>query len=157
MDGARQHFLAGAGGAVDEHGDVRLRDTLRQGEQRQRFGVGRGRHVGTGDERAGEAVADRRIGGTERDPRRIAVARGDDMAALVTDDDGAGGCRRRLALGDQEQVGRAGLTRFEGPHAESLGAKPRHERVFALRHRSGRKDRTHLVSPKDILQMRQEG
>ena len=59
VDRAGQHFLAGAGRAVDQHGDVGLRDALGEREQRQALGIGGGRHVGPGDQRAGEAVADR--------------------------------------------------------------------------------------------------
>jgi len=140
VDGARQHFLAGAGRTVDQHGDVGLRHPLGQREQRQRFGVGGGRHVGTAGQRTDEAMADRRVDRSIGDAMRRPVAPRCDSPPLVADDQRAGRDRRGFALGDQEQVARAGLARLETADAEPLGAQRRDQRVALVRDGRRRKD-----------------
>ena len=143
VDGTREHFLAGAGRAIDEDGDVRLRYAFGERQQRQAFGVGGGWRFGTGNERASEAVADRRVHGLECDPRGIAVAAGDDVPPFLADHDGAGGGRGRLAVGDEEQVAATGLPALERADAEPLRAQAGDQRIAAARDGGGWKDRTH--------------
>ena len=106
MDGAGEHFLAGAGRAVDQDGDVGVGDALGEREQREAFRVGGGRRVGAGDMSVDEGVADRGVGGAERDPRRLSVTAAREAAAFVGDHQRARGDRRGLAVHHQEGVAR---------------------------------------------------
>ncbi|KPH64466.1 hypothetical protein ADT71_11335 [Novosphingobium sp. ST904] len=69
VDEAAEHFLAGAGRPVDEHGNVAVRQTVSQGENRDALGIGGDRFVrrSHGGEQHGERRLAHGVGVSQRD------------------------------------------------------------------------------------------
>ncbi len=153
VDRAGEDFLAGAGGSVDQDGDVGFGDALGEREQRQAFGVGGGRHFRAGDQRTREGVADRGVGGAIGDPCRGAVAvRLDAWLAVfgLRQDDGARGNRDRFVLADE--IGDARLCAAARLlDRETLRAQRRDQRDPAVGDGRGWHDDTHSNPPSVAL------
>ena len=143
VDRARQHFLAGAGRAVDQDGDVGIGDALGQREQRQALGVGGGRRLGAGGISISESRSDRIVGRTEREARGRTARSAPEPAPFAADDQGTVGDRRRLAFHHQEDVARLRPGIALG-NRQALRAQRRHQGIFLPHHQVGWKDRTHV-------------
>jgi hypothetical protein len=111
VDSAGKHFLAGAGRAVDQHGDVGGGDALGQREQRQALGIGGDRLMGATQKRGGKAGTDGGVFAGIGKAGGVAVAERDRLAAFVAQDQRAGSGRRHFAFGDEKEIIR-GRTAF---------------------------------------------
>ncbi len=142
MDGAGQHFLAGAGRAVDQHGDVGGGDAAGQRVEREALGIGRHRLVPAAQQGGGKGMGQFGVG--------VGIGQAGGAAALerrrgrrtVGQHQRPGGDRRHFAFHDQEHVARTRLLPGIG-ECEPLRAQRRDQREPGREHGGGRIDRAH--------------
>jgi hypothetical protein len=134
VDRAGEDFLAGAGGAVDEDGDVGCSNPLGKRQQRQALGVGGNRGTRAAQDRAGETVADRSVIAVIGKAGRIAVGEGSRLRLAGADDHCARGRRGHFAFRDQIEIARGRFTVFARYDREALRPQSRDQGVFLPEH-----------------------
>ncbi len=147
MDMAGDHFLAGPGRAVDQHGDVACRHPFGERAQREAPRIGGGGRIAA-EQRGGEMMGEIPILGAIAEPRRRTVTRRDENAPGPRHQHqrrARGG--RGLTLGDHETVaGTRPVARIR-PHVPAQPLQPGQE-LRVLPHRLvGVEDGSHRLGP----------